>query len=328
MESANRTGPVHYRTAAVGGVNVFYREAGPDGGPVVLLLHGFPSSSRMFRDLIPRLSDAYRVIAPDYPAFGHSAVPGRSAFGYTFDHLAGVVDGLLGQLGIGTFAIYVMDFGAAVGFRLALRHPERLSAIIVQNAPLHPWEPRGWWATLGQYWADGSAAHRHAARSYLDRDGLRGQYLSGVQDPSRIDPDNWVIDKALIDRPGVDEIMLDLLYDIPNQAPTFTAMQEFLRERRPPDAGGHRGQRRDLPRTGRPADPHRPPRRRIPRAADRPLRAGGQGSRDRRADAGLPGTDRATRITASPSRPRPGRPGGIHDHHRDQRDREGRHAPR
>ena len=185
MESAGRTGPVHYRTAAVGGVNVFYREAGPDSAPAVLLLHGFPSSSRMFRDLIPRLSDAYRVIAPDYPAFGHSAVPDRSAFGYTFDHLADVVDGLLEQLGIDRFAIYVMDFGAPVGFRLALRHPERLSAIIVQNAPLYPEQPRGWWATLGQYWADGSAEHRNAARSYLDLDGLRGQYLSGVQDRPR-----------------------------------------------------------------------------------------------------------------------------------------------
>jgi len=224
----------HHRTAIIDGVSIFYREAGPDNAPVVLLLHGFPSASRMFRDLIPRLSDAYHVIAPDYPAFGHSAVPARPEFGYTFDHLADVVDGLLGQLGTGTFAIYVMDFGAAVGFRLALRHPERLSAIIVQNAPLYPEEPRGWWATLGQYWADGSAAHRQAARSYLDRDGLRGQYLSGVQDPSLIDPDNWVIDKALIDRPGVDEIMLDLLYDIPNQAPVFKAMQQFLREHRPP----------------------------------------------------------------------------------------------
>src|SRR6478752_5424511 len=114
MEFANRTGLVHYRTAEVGAVNVFYREAGPDSGPVVLLLHGFPSSSRMFRDLIPRLSDTYRVIAPDYPAFGHSAVPDRSAFGYTFDHLAEVIGGLLEHLGIGTFAIYVMDFGAAV----------------------------------------------------------------------------------------------------------------------------------------------------------------------------------------------------------------------
>jgi pimeloyl-ACP methyl ester carboxylesterase len=187
----------------------------------------------MFRDLIPRLSDAYHLIAPDYPAFGHSAVPDRSAFGYTFDHLADVVDGLLEQLGIDEFAIYVMDFGAAVGFRLALRHPERLSAIIVQNAPLYPWEPQGWWATLGQYWTDGSAEHRHAARSYLELEELRSQYLSGVQDPSRIDPDNWLIDKALVDRPGVDEIMLDLLYDIRNQAPLFKAVQEFLRDRRP-----------------------------------------------------------------------------------------------
>jgi pimeloyl-ACP methyl ester carboxylesterase len=291
MESTNHSRPVHYRTAEVGGIDVFYREAGPDSGPVVLLLHGFPSSSRMFRDLIPRLSDAYRVIAPDYPAFGHSAVPDRSAFGYTFDHLADVVDGLLEQLGIDQFAIYVMDFGAAVGFRLALRHPERLSAIIVQNAPLYPWAPQGWWATLGQYWADGSAEHRHAARSYLELEELRGQYLSGVQDPSRIDPDNWVIDKALIDRPGVDEIMLDLLYDIPNQAPMFRAMQEFLRDRRPPTLVATGGQRRDLPRTGRPADPHRPPGRRVPRAPDRPLRTRRQGSRDRCADAGLPGTD-------------------------------------
>jgi pimeloyl-ACP methyl ester carboxylesterase len=233
MESTNHTRPVHYRTAAVDDVDVFYREAGPDSGPVVLLLHGFPSSSRMFRDLIPRLSDAYRIIAPDYPAFGHSAVPDRSAFGYTFDHLADVVDGLLERLGIDEFAIYVMDFGAAVGFRLALRHPERLSAIIVQNAPLYPWEPQGWWTTLGQYWADGSAEHRHAARSYLELEELRGQYLSGVQDPSRIDPDNWLIDKALIDRPGVDEIMLDLLYDIRNQASLFEAVQELLRDRRP-----------------------------------------------------------------------------------------------
>src|SRR5260370_1595265 len=151
MEFADRTGPVHYRNAAVGGVDVFYREAGPDSGPVVLLLHGFPSSSRMFRDLIPRLSDAYHIIAPDYPAFGHSAVPGRPASGYTFDHLADAVDGLLGQLGIGTFAIYVMDFGAAVGSRLALRHPQRLSAIIVQNAPPYPEDPRGLWAPLRQY---------------------------------------------------------------------------------------------------------------------------------------------------------------------------------
>ena len=234
LEPASHPPPVHYRFADVGGVDVFYREAGPGGAPVVLLLHGFPSSSRMFRGLMPRLCDAYRVIAPDYPAFGHSAVPGRATFDYTFDHLADVVDGLLSRLGIGNFAIYVMDFGAPIGFRLALRHPDRLSAIIAQNAPLYPEAPTGWWATLGAYWADGSAASREASRSYLELEGLRSQYLVGVQDPAVIDPDNWVIDKALIDRPGVDEIMLDLLYDIRNNVPTFTAMREFLRQRRPP----------------------------------------------------------------------------------------------
>ena len=234
MKSARHSQTVHHRTADVGGIGVFYREAGPATAPVVLLLHGFPTSSRMFRDLIPRLSDAYRVIAPDYPGFGHSAVPDRSAFGYTFDHLADVVDGLLDQLGVSKFAIYVMDFGAPVGFRLALRHPERLSAIVAQNAPLYPEEPKGWWATLGKYWADGSRASRQASRSYLDLEGLRNQYLFGVQDPTSVDPDNWIIDKALIDRPGVDEIMLDLLYDIHNNVPTFKAMQELLRERRPP----------------------------------------------------------------------------------------------
>jgi pimeloyl-ACP methyl ester carboxylesterase len=234
MNPRSHSEPVHYRSAAVGGVDVFYREAGSGIAPVVLLLHGFPSSSRMFRDLIPRLSDAYHVIAPDYPAFGHSAVPDRAAFGYTFDHLADVIDALLSQLGINKFAIYVMDFGAPVGFRLALRHPERLSAIIAQNAPLYPEEPRGWWGTLGKYWADGSAAHREASRSYLTLEGLRAQYLYGVQDASLIDPDNWLIDKTLIDRPGVDEIMLDLLYDIHNNVPTLKAMQGFLRERQPP----------------------------------------------------------------------------------------------
>ena len=229
-----RQEPTHYRSVPVNGVDIFYREAGPEDAPVVLLLHGFPSSSRMFRNLIPRLSDAYHVIAPDYPAFGQSGVPDRSDFAYTFDHLADMIDGLLDKLGVRRFAVYVMDFGAPVGYRLALRHPERLSAIIAQNAPLYPEEPRGWWATLGQYWADGSAKHREASRAYLELDGLRGQYLYGVQDPSLVDPDNWVIDKALIDRPGVDEIMLDLLYDIRNNVPTFKAMQEFIRETRPP----------------------------------------------------------------------------------------------
>ena len=223
-----------YRTATVDGVGVFYREAGPPDAPAVVLLHGFPSSSRMFRDLIPRLSDAYHVIAPDYPGFGHSAVPDRADFAYTFDHLAEITGQLLDQLGVRRFALYVMDFGAPIGFRLVLQHPERLTALVAQNAPLYPEEPRGWWATLGRYWADGSAEHREASRAYLELEGIRAQYLAGVKDPSLVDPDNWTIDTALIDRPGVGEIMLDLLYDIRGNGPTFKAMQQFLRDRQPP----------------------------------------------------------------------------------------------
>jgi pimeloyl-ACP methyl ester carboxylesterase len=230
----NAESATHYRTATVDGVRVSYREAGPSDAHVVVLLHGFPSSSRMFRDLIPRLSDSYHVIAPDYPGFGHSAVPDRADFGYTFDHLAEITGQLLDQLGVRRFALYVMDFGAPIGFRLVLRHPERLTALVAQNAPLYPEEPRGWWATLGQYWADGSPEHREASRAYLGREGIRAQYLFGVQDPSLVDPDNWTIDTALIDRPGVGEIMLDLLYDIRRNGPTFKAMQQFLRDRQPP----------------------------------------------------------------------------------------------
>jgi pimeloyl-ACP methyl ester carboxylesterase len=202
----------HYRTASVNGVDIFYREAGPKDAPVLLLLHGFPSSSRMFRDLIPQLSDKYRVIAPDYPGFGHSAVPDRADFAYTFDHLAQIIDQLLDQLGVGSFALYVMDFGAPVGYRLALKYPERLSALVCQNAPLYPEKPEGWWKTLGQYWADGSAEKREACRSYLGLESIRGQYLFGVADPS----------------------LIDLLYDIRTNAPAFKKMQEFVRIQRPP----------------------------------------------------------------------------------------------
>jgi pimeloyl-ACP methyl ester carboxylesterase len=234
-ETGTRTpSATHYRSTIVDGVDMFYREAGPQDAPVVLLLHGFPTSSRMYRDLIPRLSDTYRVIAPDYPAFGQSGVPDRASFSYTFDGLANIVDHLLDQLRVDRFTPYMMDFGAPVGFRLALRYPERVPAVVLQNAPLYPEAPEGWWATLGEYWHDGSAEHRNAARSYLTPETTKAQYLFGVQDPSLIDPDTWTIDQALNGRPGVDEIMLDLLYDIRTNVPTFSAMQKFLRDNRTP----------------------------------------------------------------------------------------------
>jgi pimeloyl-ACP methyl ester carboxylesterase len=224
----------HFRSATVDGIDVFYREAGPQDGPVLILLHGFPSSSRMFRDLIPLLADTYRLIAPDYPGFGHSAVPDRSDFSYTFDGLAEITGKLIAHLGIDRFALYVMDFGAPVGFRLALAHPERLTGLVLQNAPLYPEAPNGWWATLGAYWKDDTPATRQAARAYLTPEATKAQYLYGVTDPTLIDPDTWLVDTTLLQRPGVDEIMLDLLHDIKNNKPTFSAMQRLLIDQRLP----------------------------------------------------------------------------------------------
>ena len=227
-------GDTHYRTAKIDGMDVAYREAGPADAPVVLLLHGFPTSSRMFRNLIPALSDRYHVIAPDYLGFGHSAAPDRERFTYTFDNQAAIVGKLVDQLGVKEFTPYVMDFGGAIGYRLALAHPDRLTALVMQNAPLYPQAPKGWWATLGRYWQDGSAQHRDESREYLTAESTRDQYLHGVEDPSLVDPDNWIVDYALMQRQGVDDIMLDMLYDIRTAVPTMQAMQQLVRERRPP----------------------------------------------------------------------------------------------
>jgi pimeloyl-ACP methyl ester carboxylesterase len=232
--TGSRNSDTHYRSADIDGIEVAYREAGPSDGRVVLLLHGFPTSSRMFRNLMPYLSDRYRVIAPDYPGFGHSGVPDRARFRYSFDNLADVVDKLLLKLDVGSFTPYMMDFGGPIGYRLCVKYPERLSAVVLQNAPLYPEAPEGWWATLGQYWQDGSAKHREESRAYLTPESIRDQYLFGVKDPSLVDPDAWLVDVALMRRPGVDEIMLDLLYDIRNNRSTFAAMQELIRNRRPP----------------------------------------------------------------------------------------------
>ncbi len=223
-----------HRMATVDGVGIFYREAGPKDGPVLVLLHGFPSSSHMFRNLIPALSDRYRVIAPDYPGFGQSAAPDRARFDYSFARFAELMDGLLGQLGIARYALYVMDYGAPVGFRLALRHPERVSALIVQNGNAYEEGLRDFWKPLKAYWADGSAQNRNALRAGLTLEATKWQYLEGVRDPSRVSPDNWVHDQALLDRPGLDEIYLDLFKDYGGNVALYPRFQAFFRERRPP----------------------------------------------------------------------------------------------
>jgi pimeloyl-ACP methyl ester carboxylesterase len=176
---------VHYGTAKVDGVDVFYREAGPKDAPVVLLLHGFPTSSHMFRNLIPALADRYHVIAPDYPGFGESAAPDHKAFAYTFAHYADIVDGLLTQLGASKYAMYVMDYGAPVGYRLALKHPDRVTALIVQNGNAYEEGLKAFWDPIKAYWADGSEAHRDALSFLVAPETTKFQYVDGVADVSR-----------------------------------------------------------------------------------------------------------------------------------------------
>jgi pimeloyl-ACP methyl ester carboxylesterase len=223
-----------HRVAKVAGVDVFYREAGQRDAPVVVLLHGFPTSSHMFRNLIPLLAKRYHVIAPDYPAFGQSGAPARAGFPYTFAKFAELVDGLLAQLGATRYALYVQDYGAPVGYRLALRHPERISALIVQNGNAYTEGLRDFWQPIKAYWANPSAANRSALRAGLTLQATRSQYLDGVRDAARVAPDNWVHDQALLDRPGIDEIMLDLFLDYRTNVALYPRFQAFFRERQPP----------------------------------------------------------------------------------------------
>ena len=220
-----------YLSETIDGVSIFYREAGPANAPAVLLLHGFPSSSHMYRDLIPQLAEKYRVIAPDYPAFGHSSVPSRETFSYTHEHLSQMVDGLLTKLGVDRFALYVMDFGGPIGYRLMLKYPKRFLGVVIQNSPAFGETTSvPFWAPLVKYWKSGSQQDRDGARPILSRKGIKDQYVVGVPDTTLLNPDSWTFDSALIERPGVDEIMLDLLYDIRNNKKVGEEAQAFMRK--------------------------------------------------------------------------------------------------
>jgi pimeloyl-ACP methyl ester carboxylesterase len=225
---------IYNRFSNVDGHKVFYREAGNPKAPTLLLLHGFPTSSHMFRNLIPLLADRYHVIAPDYPGFGQSAMPDHTQFAYTFGHYADLVDGLLQQMKVPSYAMYVMDYGAPVGFRLALKHPERVSALVIQNGNAYDEGLKAFWDPIKAYWADGSAAHRKALDFLVVPATTKFQYTDGVQDVSRIDPDNWLHDQTLLDRPGNKDIQLDLFLDYGTNVPLYPRFQAFFRERRPP----------------------------------------------------------------------------------------------
>ena len=207
-----QTMKVAHRMVKIRDLDIFYREAGPKDAPAVLLLHGFPTSSQMFRNLIPALGDHYRVLAPDYPGFGHSSMPPRDEFAYTFDNLAGVVDEFTAALDLSKYALYVQDYGAPVGYRLAVRHPERITAIVVQNGNAYvEGLDNDFWKPLKAYWQEpNSPARRNALRAFLNVEATRWQYTHGMKHPEFVSPDGWTTDQYLLDREGNDEIQLDL----------------------------------------------------------------------------------------------------------------------
>ncbi|MGI5127557.1 alpha/beta fold hydrolase [Pseudonocardia sp. CA-107938] len=250
---------IRHRTVDVDGLPIHYREAGTPGNPVLLLLHGFPASSFMFRDLMPLLADRFHLVVPDYPGFGHSALP--DGFDFTFEGLTDAVEAFTERLDLPSFGLYLQDFGGPVGFRLATRKPERVEFLVVQNANAYEEGlPDGFWATPRQVWADPSPANRTALREAAMNDQvLEWNYTHGTVDPSAISPDSWVLQKALLDRPGNRDAMLDLLVDYRSNPPLYPQWQAYLRAHRPPTlivwgrndeifpASGARAYLRDLP---------------------------------------------------------------------------------
>jgi pimeloyl-ACP methyl ester carboxylesterase len=259
---ATPAGPdVHHRTVKVDGVNVFYREAGRSDAPVLLLLHGFPASSFMYRDLIGQLADRFHVIAPDYPGFGYSDAPPVSEFSYTFDRLADIVEKFTHTLRLEKYALYMQDFGGPVGFRLAARNPGKVSFLVVQNANAYEdGLPDSFWTPARTLWKDPSPVNFGKIRDAAMSDAaLEWNYTHGVKDPARINPDSWMLQRALLNRPGNKEIMLALLYDYRTNLVLYAGWHEYFRKHQPPmliawgqndvifPAAGARAYLRDLP---------------------------------------------------------------------------------
>jgi pimeloyl-ACP methyl ester carboxylesterase len=225
--------PIHYRSASVDGVKVFYREAGVARSPKLLLLHGFPSSSHMFRDLIPLLADRFHIVAPDLPGFGQSDMPPRAQFKYSFNNIAGVIDRFTEVLGLDHFAVYVFDYGAPTGFRIAMKHPDRVTAIISQNGNAYEVGLSEGWNPIRTYWQNPSEANRQSLRTFLAPETTRWQYVHGVSDEALVSPDGIALDNFYLARPGADEVQLDLFGDYQSNVALYPAFQDYFRTHKP-----------------------------------------------------------------------------------------------
>ena len=227
---------VRHRTVKVNGLDIFYREAGRRNAPAVLLLHGFPASSHMFRHLIPALAEDFRVVAPDYPGFGYSSFPPRETFGYTFGSVAEVVREFTDRVGLKRYAIYIQDYGAPVGLRLALKRPEAIAAIISQNGNAYEEGLSSLWDPLKAYWKDPSPKNRAVLQGWLGADGTRLQYAAGVrpEQVERLAPDTWTLDWQKLSRPGNADAQIDLFGDYQSNVALYPEFQRFFRERQPP----------------------------------------------------------------------------------------------
>jgi pimeloyl-ACP methyl ester carboxylesterase len=226
-------GTVSYQKVDVDGIKVFYREDGPKDAPPILLLHGFPTAGHMFRDLIPQLADRFRLVAPDLPGFGQSDMPNRTGFSYTFENITNVIDRFTEVAGLQRFAIYVFDYGAPVGFRLAVRHPDRITAIISQNGNAYEEGLSDGWTPIRAYWQDPSSDNRKALRSFLAPETTLWQYTQGVPDVTAVSPDGYSLDNFYLARPGADEIQLDLLGDYKSNVAQYPAFQNYFRTHKP-----------------------------------------------------------------------------------------------
>ena len=231
--NANST-QVTFKTEKIDGLDIFYREAGPKNAPTVLLLHGFPTSSHMFRNLIPELSDKYHVIAPDYPGYGYSSMPSVDEFEYTFDNMTNVVDKLVQKIGVEKYSLYLMDYGAPIGFRLAVRHPERVESLIIQNGNAYNEGLLDFWIPLKAYWKNRTPENAKPLRGLLTLDATKWQYTEGVRNIQSISPDTWGHVQPLLDRPGNQEIQLAMFYDYGSNPGRYDKWQAYLRKHQPP----------------------------------------------------------------------------------------------